>query len=198
MGQIKNIKLHIVTDIKISYTMGPKKKSQVEASASGGSKKTVEKENTRKRKKPTTSAKTKQDGANQKKSTGTKRATKVKKEEFWLKFFEKSCGMCVMFSDEALGPFKTKQEAATAATAKIEEIEENEGLDIPGESYEEDRRENPPDKGRLLVVRSDRTKYIFEISKSKPKIFDGMDSDGPGPGCYGADSTDYSSDDDYY
>ena len=98
-------------------------------------------------------------------------------KEFWIKLFTTSSGVRVVFSDEALGPFKTKEEAVKAVNEKVEEIENDYGIVIPEEDFLEDRRDKPPARGQLLVIKNDREQYHFQISTKKPKIFDGNDSD---------------------
>ena len=115
-----------------------------------------------------------------KKSKKVKKASEDKKEkekEFWVKLYTVSSGVRVIFSDEALGPFKTKDEVVEAVNGKVEEIENDYGIDIPEEDLLKDRREKPPARGKLLVIKNCQEEYHFDMTTKKPKIFDGNDSD---------------------
>ena len=99
----------------------------------------------------------------------------IKKKEFWVKSYTTSYGTRIMFSDEALGPYQTKEEVVEAMNEKIEEIENNCGIDVSEENDNilVDRRDKLPARGEILVIENDREKYHFQISTKKPKIFDG-------------------------
>ena len=96
-----------------------------------------------------------------------------KSKEFWIKKYTTSREVIVIFSEEVLGPFPTKEEAVEALVKEVEEIEETHGLTVPEEDFVEDRRQNPPNNGILLVIKNCREKYFFELSTKKPKTLDG-------------------------
>ena len=71
--------------------------------------------------------------------------------------------------------YQTKEEVVEAMNEKIEEIENNCGIDVSEENDNilVDRRDKLPARGEILVIENDREKYHFQISTKKPKIFDG-------------------------
>ena len=134
---------------------------------------------TKKRKQPAGVSESSNSKGQNTKNQKRKAPAKKKAREFWLKTYTKQGGMIVMFSEEALGPFKTKEEAVEAIEKEVEKIESNHDIDIPEEDYLGDCRETPPNNGRILAIKNESEKYCFDISTKKPKIFDGADSDGP-------------------